>query len=56
MRVRARLMTAGKLGKGLLGAAFILIGASIISGADKRIEATLVDVSPAWLTQLTTSF
>jgi cytochrome c biogenesis protein CcdA len=56
MRVRARLMTAGKLGKGLLGAAFILIGASIVSGADKRIEATLVDASPAWLTQLTTSF
>jgi cytochrome c biogenesis protein CcdA len=56
MRVRSRLMSAGKLGKGLLGAAFILIGVAIVSGADKRIEAALVDASPQWLTELTTSF
>ena len=56
MRVRARLMSAGKLGKGLLGAAFIVIGTAIISGADKRLEAVLVDISPQWLTALTTSF
>ena len=56
MVVRARLMSAGKLGKALLGAAFILIGAAIVSGADKRVEAALVDASPQWLTELTTSF
>ena len=56
MRVRSRLMSAGKLGKGLLGAAFIVIGIAIVSGADKRIEAALVEASPAWLTELTTSF
>ena len=56
MGVRSRLMSAGKLGKGLLGAAFIVVGAAIVSGADKRIEAVLVDASPAWLTELTTSF
>lgn len=56
MRVRSRLMSAGKLGKGLLGAAFILIGVAIVSGADKRVEAALVDASPQWLTELTTSF
>ena len=56
MRVRSRLMSAGKLGKGLLGAAFIVIGVAIVSGADKRIEAVLVDASPQWLTELTTSF
>jgi cytochrome c-type biogenesis protein len=56
MAVRARLMSAGKLGKALLGAAFILIGAVIVSGADKRVEAALVDASPQWLTELTTSF
>jgi cytochrome c biogenesis protein CcdA len=56
MRVRSRLMSAGKFGKGLLGAAFILIGVAIVSGADKRIEAVLVDASPQWLTELTTSF
>ena len=56
MEVRAGLMSAGKLGKGLLGAAFILIGVAIVSGMDKRIEAVLVDASPQWLTELTTSF
>ena len=30
MRVRASLMSAGKLGKGLLGAAFIGIGVAIV--------------------------
>jgi cytochrome c biogenesis protein CcdA len=56
MRARSRLMSAGKLGKGLLGAGFIVIGVAIVSGVDKRLEATLVDLSPQWLTQLTTSF
>jgi cytochrome c biogenesis protein CcdA len=56
MNTRSRLMSAGKLGKALLGAAFVLIGAAIVSGADKRIEAALVDASPQWLTELTTSF
>ena len=56
MRVRTNLMSAGKLGKGLLGAAFILIGVAIVSGADKRVEAALVEASPQWLTELTTSF
>ena len=55
MRVRSRLMSAGRLGKGLLGAAFVLIGVAIVSGADKRIEAALVESSPQWLTDLTTS-
>jgi cytochrome c-type biogenesis protein len=56
MHMRSRLMSAGKLGKALLGAALILIGVAIVGGADKRIEAALVDASPQWLTELTTSF
>jgi cytochrome c-type biogenesis protein len=56
MRVRSSLMSAGKLGKVLLGATFIVTGVAIVSGADKRIEAALVDASPQWLTELTTSF
>lgn len=55
IRVRARLMSAGKLGKGMLGAAFMLIGTAIVTGVDKRIEAALVEASPQWLTNLTTS-
>jgi cytochrome c-type biogenesis protein len=56
MRVRSNLMSAGQLGKSLLGAAFIVVGVAIVSGADKRIEAALVEASPQWLTDLTTSF
>jgi cytochrome c biogenesis protein CcdA len=55
-RCRAGLLSAGKLGKVLLGVAFILTGVAIVTGADKRIEAVLVDASPQWLTRLTTSF
>jgi cytochrome c-type biogenesis protein len=56
LRVRSRLISAGKLGKGLLGAAFVVIGLAIASGADKTIEAVLTDASPQWLTELTTLF
>jgi cytochrome c-type biogenesis protein len=56
MRVRTSLLSAGKFGKGLLGVSFIVIGLAIVSGADKRVEAVLVDASPQWLTDLTTSF
>ena len=56
VRVRSSLMSAGKFGKGLLGASFIVIGLAIVSGADKRAEAALVNASPQWLTDLTTHF
>lgn len=56
MRLRARLLSAGKLGKIVFGTVLITVGAAIVSGADKTIEAALVDASPQWLTQLTTSF
>jgi cytochrome c biogenesis protein CcdA len=56
MRMSGRLKTAGQLGKSLFGAAFILVGAAIVSGADKQLEAVLVAASPQWLTTLTTSF
>ncbi|CAL80316.1 putative cytochrome c-type biogenesis protein; putative membrane protein [Bradyrhizobium sp. ORS 278] len=55
MRLRARLLSAGKLGKMLMGAAFVGLAAAILSGADKQLEAWLVEQSPAWLTTLTTS-
>src|SRR5215472_15830512 len=54
-RVRSRLLSAGKLGKALLGMAFVLVGIAVVSGVDRSIEATLVNVSPAWITRLTTS-
>jgi len=55
-RIRTGLMSAGKLGKAALGTAFVLVGIAIVSGVDKTVEAALVDISPAWLTRLTTTF
>jgi hypothetical protein len=40
----------------LLGMVMIALSTMIVSGADKPIEAWLVDHSPAWLTTLTTRF
>jgi cytochrome c-type biogenesis protein len=56
MRARGALLGGGKIAKIALGVSLVLIGALILSGADKRVETALVDSSPAWLTALTTRF
>jgi cytochrome c biogenesis protein CcdA len=53
---RGRLLNAGKAGKMVLGALLVVMGLLVISGLDKRIEASLIELSPAWLTELTTRF
>jgi cytochrome c-type biogenesis protein len=49
MRMRDRLLAGGRRGKMTLGALLLVLGISIVSGLDKRLEAVLVDNSPAWL-------
>ncbi len=56
MRMRGKLFAAGKLGKYLLGGAMILLGVAILTGLDKAFEAWVVNVSPEWLTDLTTRY
>lgn len=56
MKVRGKLMQAGKTGKIVLGNVMVLIAALILSGADRPLEAWLVEISPKWLTSLTTRF
>jgi cytochrome c-type biogenesis protein len=53
---RDHLLAAGRHLKAALGVAFVLIGASIVTGIDKRIETALVEASPQWLTNLTTRY
>lgn len=53
---RGRLMAAGRAGKVVLGGLLLAIGLLILTGADKQLEAMLVELSPAWLTELTTRF
>jgi len=56
MRMRGGLVEAGKGGKMILGGLLVAIGLFVATGLDKRLETVLVDVSPAWLTELTTKF
>ena len=56
MRWRGRILSSGVMVKSGLGALFVITGVLILSGQDKMLEATLVDLSPAWLTTLTTQF
>lgn len=56
MKTRGKLMQAGKTGKMVLGFAMMALSMAMLSGADKQMEAWLVDHQPAWLTQLTTRF
>lgn len=56
MRWRGSLLAAGRGAKMVLGAALVVGGGLISTGLDHRLEAALVDASPAWLTALTTRF
>ena len=53
---RAGLLRAGQTGKTVLGVLMLMIAVSILSGADKQLEAWIVTHSPAWLTTLTTRY
>jgi hypothetical protein len=50
------MLSAGHLGKVAMGLSAIAVGAMILTGVDRRVETTLVSVSPAWLIDLTTQF
>ena len=56
MKIRGQLMQAGKTGKMILGMIMLSIAVLILTGMDKHLEAWLVEISPDWLTALTTRF
>ncbi|SRR5579885_760801 len=53
---RARLAKIAPYAKQIAGALFLMLGVSILTGFDKLLEATLVDLAPDWLVNLTTRF
>ena len=55
-RWHGRLAEADKGGKMLLGALLVAVGLLLVTGADKKLEAFLVEASPQWLTELTTRY
>lgn len=56
LRWRERVLNAGRLGKVAMGVSALAVGALILTGADRSVEAAMVSTSPAWLTNLTTRF
>jgi len=55
LRMRGKLLAAGRQGKKVLGAVMLLLAVFILTGLDKRFETWVLDVAPAWLTQIGTS-
>ena len=55
MRARNGIAARAKVAKFALGAVLILVGVSILTGLDHKIEALLVTAAPDWLVQLTTA-
>ena len=56
LRFRDGILGAGKMGKAMIGIVLLVFGILILSGLDKRVESYLVEVSPSWLTELTTRY
>jgi len=55
-RLRERAQRSAGGGRKVMGASLMLIGALVVSGLDKQLEAWLLEVGPAWLTELTVKF
>jgi cytochrome c-type biogenesis protein len=53
---RNQMLSAGHSVKIALGLLFMMMGALVLSGFDRSVETVLVNVSPQWLTVLTTRF
>lgn len=56
LKARGGLMSAGSTAKAALGVMLLAIGLLVLTGLDKRAEATLVAAMPDWLTALTTRY
>jgi cytochrome c-type biogenesis protein len=54
-RWRGRLMSTGQTGKRVLAGLLVIVGFMILTGTDHLIEGVLVNASPDWLIDLTTS-
>jgi len=54
--LRSGLVVAGRGLKVALGGALVLVGVMAITGFDRILEAGLVNISPEWLTDLTSRF
>jgi cytochrome c-type biogenesis protein len=56
MKVRGRLLSAGKYGKQAFGLVMLALGILIATGADRSLEGWILNQTPDWLTALTTKY
>jgi cytochrome c-type biogenesis protein len=56
MRVRGRLLNAGKYGKRVFGLVILALGVLIATGVDRSLEGWVLDQTPAWITAVTTKY
>jgi cytochrome c-type biogenesis protein len=56
LRWRGGISAASKAMKQALGLFLIVIGLLVITSLDRSVEAGLVEISPQWLTNITTRF
>jgi cytochrome c-type biogenesis protein len=56
MRVRGRLLSAGKYGKQAFGLVILALGVLIATGVDKSLEGWILDHTPDWITAVTTKY
>jgi cytochrome c biogenesis protein CcdA len=54
-KMRGRLAAWGNKARWALGVLFVVTGVIIVTGLDRQLEASLLSISPVWLTTLTTS-
>lgn len=55
-RIRGGLLRSGRYGKQAMGLIMLCLGILIASGADKPLEAFVLNHTPLWLTDFTTRF
>ena len=56
VKLRGKLLRAGRVMRLGMGAILIVLGTTILTGYDKQAEVWLLNASPDWLTKLTASF
>ena len=53
-RARGKMANIGSTGKKILGGIMLVLGGLILSGLDKHLEASLLNIAPDWLVRLST--
>ena len=56
VRWRGRMLASGSTGKLILGIILVFTAGIILTGADKSLEAALLQITPAWMTEIGSRF